>query len=487
MLSNVPALSIMLHSVKVCIIGAGVSGLKAAHTLLQDPNIKETDVIVLEAQARVGGRVLTDSSRSKLGVKYDFGAAWFHDALTNTVLYDSIADGTFNVDSDGYFDDKDLCVYSSETQGVLDVNELKLNRVVEDVERFIEIYYSTSLDTPDMSLDDIVQVYLEKYKQFLTKEQIHYCARMLRYMELWYGIPLRDISAKHCVMNHQGRNLYNKKGYGFVVDKLANQINCPVILNQQVTRVDRDLGERSRNHRITTSSGTTVHADYLVVTVPQSVLALEAEHEYGITWQPKLPKPLVDSLHSMHFGALGKVILEFDHVWWDDSQDRMEVLADKNILLDIPVLFQYPIYIVNYHRVHPQATSLVILIQDPVTQYLEANPHKAWEYMKPMMEKIKMKPVPEPINVLVTDWTQNPYARGSYSSVQVNDDPIDCIVQLSGEYDLCGLGGSSTIRFAGEHTIADGTGCVHGAYNSGTRAAEWILKNLTGKELKTHL
>lgn len=469
------------YTTKVCIVGAGVSGLKTAHTLLHGSKLSSADVIILEAQNRVGGRILTDNSTSKLGLRYDMGAAWFHDALTNSVLYDSIADGSFDVEKDGYFDDKDPAMYSSKSQGKIDSSELKLNRIVEDVERFIEIYYSESSDIPDVSLDDMVEKYISKYGIFLSDTQKNYCGRMLRYMELWYGIPLSKISGKYTVMDHQGRNLYNKKGYGFVIDKLKSQINCPILLGEQVQDIYRDVKNGPKNHKIVTVAGTTIDADYLVVTVPQSVLELPAEHEYGIKWTPALPSALAESFQHMHFGALGKVILEFDHIWWDNTQDRIQVLADGVFVeeSEVPQPFQYPIYVVNYGRVQQGAASLVILTQSPVTDYLEANPEKAWEYMKPMLNTIKVSEIAEPINVIVSNWTQNPYIRGSYTSLYVGDDPNDLVIQLSGEHDFCGLGSGSTIRFAGEHTIADGAGCVHGAYNSGTRAGEWILNHVS--------
>ncbi|GEQ70956.1 hypothetical protein JCM33374_g4637 [Metschnikowia sp. JCM 33374] len=95
-----------------------------------------------------------------------------------------------------------------------------------------------------------------------------------------------------------------------------------------------------------------------------------------------------------------------------------------------------------------------------------------------MLDKISTQPIREPINTIVTDWTQNPFARGSYAAVHVGDDPSDAIIHLSGEFETCGMGSGSSIRFAGEHTIDDGAGCVHGAYNSGERAADWILHHL---------
>ena len=53
------------------VIGAGVAGLTAAR-LLADAG---RDVVVLEARARVGGRVSTDRDN---GLVTDLGASWIH-------------------------------------------------------------------------------------------------------------------------------------------------------------------------------------------------------------------------------------------------------------------------------------------------------------------------------------------------------------------------------------------------------------------------
>ncbi len=45
--------------VEVCVAGAGVSGLKCAHALVNDKSNKfsPSDIVVLEAQQRIGGRI----------------------------------------------------------------------------------------------------------------------------------------------------------------------------------------------------------------------------------------------------------------------------------------------------------------------------------------------------------------------------------------------------------------------------------------------
>lgn len=468
----------MHRETTVCVIGAGVSGLKAASDLSNHPHFGK-EVIVVEAQNKIGGRVQTNRTDSVHGVPYDLGGAWFHDSLTNSVLHDSIKDGSFNIETDGYFDDKDRPYYSREEDGPLDAANSRLHRVTEDIEKFIEIHYGQSLEAKDVSLPEIIQQYYDTYGMFLTEEQKKYAARAMRFYELWHGISHKEMSAKYAVIDHNGRNLYNKIGNGFLVDKLAKSLRCEILLEHQVLKINRDVRGKKRRHLVEFSNGSTIAADYLVVSVPQSILQLESG-PHAISWSPPLPKDLQHALKTVHFGALGKVILEFDHIWWDNSQDRFTVLSDPDDQIKDtpePQPWQYPIHVINYARIHPGTPSLVILTQSPVTDYLEANPHKAWEYMKPMVEKLRTENaiVPDPTNVMVTDWTQNPHIRGAYSAVYPGDSPDDLVIILSGEHDLVGLGASSTVRFAGEHTIADGAGCIHGAYDSGTRAAKWII------------
>lgn len=474
---------------KVTIIGAGISGLKAAETLLSSSIFTPDDIVILEAQNRIGGRLkTTDLSQSKLGIQYDLGASWFHDSLNNIVLEDMINEGLLNPQTDIYYDDKDVQAYSS--SGKVPIVDKQLNRVLEDIEKFIELHFHDSLNTPDMSLQEIVSKFFEKRDQFITPDQKEYCGRMMRYLELWFGICWDKISGKYAVMDHQGRNILNNKGYGFLVQNLTKKISqASFLLNQPVKRIVRRNKEEDKKVLVETTNGLKVYSDYLIVTVPHSILALEPNSTNGIEWVPKLPSNMIDAFNSIHFGALGKVVFEFDSIFWDNDQDRFQIIADdlknfnglSNKLEKLPVPFTYPAYVVNFSRVHGSSSkgSLVILMQAPLTDYLESHPGEAWDYYKPMLQQLSLKPhqtIPDPINTIVTDWTVNPWARGSYSAMFIDDDPSDLIIQLSGEFESCGIG-ESYIRFAGEHTISDGAGCVHGAYNSGIREAEWILND----------
>lgn len=78
--------------------------------------------------------------------------------------------------------------------------------------------------------------------------------------------------------------------------------------------------------------------------------------------------------------------------------------------------------------------------------------------------------VEDPIQVQVTRWGQDVYSFGSYSYIKVGSNGSDCIT--------CGKPVKPCLFFAGEHTSKDYQGCVHGAYESGIRAALEIQESL---------
>ncbi|MDX8346915.1 FAD-dependent oxidoreductase [Cognatiyoonia sp. IB215446] len=64
---------------RICVVGAGMSGLAAASSLAKSGN----DVTILEARDRIGGRIWTDEG---LGAPLDLGASWIHGTEDNPLM-----------------------------------------------------------------------------------------------------------------------------------------------------------------------------------------------------------------------------------------------------------------------------------------------------------------------------------------------------------------------------------------------------------------
>jgi len=71
--------SLQGRSRKICVIGAGVSGLRAARLLAA----AGFEITVLEARDRIGGRI---HQSSRFGLPVDLGASWIHGTQGNPIV-----------------------------------------------------------------------------------------------------------------------------------------------------------------------------------------------------------------------------------------------------------------------------------------------------------------------------------------------------------------------------------------------------------------
>lgn len=94
---------------KVIIVGAGASGIAAASKLYQEGI---TDITVLEAENRLGGRIHSVDFK---GTVVDLGAQWCHGEKDN-IVYEIVKD--LNVLGDSYNDYSDNVYYMSSGQAV---------------------------------------------------------------------------------------------------------------------------------------------------------------------------------------------------------------------------------------------------------------------------------------------------------------------------------------------------------------------------------
>lgn len=531
------------------VVGAGIAGLKAAEVLTSNGK----SVLVVESRDRIGGRLHTVQGYNGTN-KYDLGASWHHDTLTNRLFQEEVdlqlqlqgqiqmkgdtpaanadASAETNVSTNNQtapfvFDDNDPVLVD---KCLGDIKDVGLRLVVDEIEKFVELYYHNDMEEfpkPDVALFDLLILYLSKRHHFLSRNHIWLGVQYARYMELWHGVSWYDLSARDSFFGHQGRNAF-VMNYDIIVRRIASRIREPlgnVMLNTRVTKISRDKKTGEQLVHVADSTSATsdpIRCKYVIVTIPQSLLAANE-----VVFDPPLSSNISEALDKMHFGALGKVIFEFEDCNWDLVSSKIVTLAhvaeetkdkfidlfknsSKNTDWETLVKDAKSILEVTHHDpwnqpllfVNMQKTtgvpSFMMLMAPPLTNYIESlhDKEKTFEFFQPVLSKImevlnapgpiinnmsKTQPITRTVedkgpilrNVIVSDWTNDEYAKGAYSACYPGDDPLDVCLALSG-------GQSSKIRFAGEHTILDGAGCAYGAWESGEREALYILDQMGG-------
>lgn len=438
----------------VVIVGAGMAGIKAAVDLTR----AGVEVLLLEARDRIGGR--THTVRTDNGGVYDLGASFMHETLINPVFDYSVEIGT-----DLYYDDSGYAWYDK--HGEILPTE-KSHRVRDEVQQKAELLYSNDENIPDKSVKDFANSFV-KTRPLLSSSQKVNALLMSRFIELWEGRPWSEISTKWSMGPHAGRDAYVRGGYDSVLESLYNAINQSKFTlrkNTEVTKISQ-RNENDDNVEIMIEDGTKIQCNYAIVTIPLGVL----KEEHTNLFQPGLPQNISDAIENSRFGALGKVILEFEEVFWRTDLDRFVVLPDENTDENKAGPWHAPLFFTNGYLSFGKPV-LISLMAPPTTQFLESSPDKVLEIYKPALETLRVdkeKPLPRVTKQIVSNWTQDKYARGSYSAAKVG---------YNTNFQLAFSEGFGNIRFAGEHTALEGVACVHGAFMSGQREAQRVLQDL---------
>ncbi|MEY2904560.1 MAG: hypothetical protein RJA52_576, partial [Bacteroidota bacterium] len=128
-------IEIIPNGKKVIVVGAGISGLAAAKKLRE----KGFEVLVLEADDRIGGRLKTTKVN---GFDFDEGASWIHGPNGNPIseIAKNSGASTYTTDDESVkVFDKDGKIYSDK---ILSDAEDNFDSVMEDLPRFGQLNQS---------------------------------------------------------------------------------------------------------------------------------------------------------------------------------------------------------------------------------------------------------------------------------------------------------------------------------------------------------
>lgn len=421
----------------VIVIGAGISGLAAARHLVDHGQ----SVLILEARNRVGGRIWT--SRKWADAPMDLGASWIHGIDGNPIYQLAQQAGAETVVTDGdnitYYlpDGRETTDQQSrrlEYWGTTAAGAVTRYQDEQETDTSVRAAVQDSVDTDTLSDTD---------RAFLSYNLNEY--------EHEYSGSVDELSATHFDSDApiEGDDVLFPGGYGQLTDRLGTGLRT--LLEHTVTRVDWTR----TGVTVTTDKGAFA-ARSVVVTLPLGVLQSGA-----VTFGPGLPAGKSDAIRALGFGVLNKCYLRFPRAFW----------ADTDWIGYVPSTDRYGQWAQWINVARP--TGLPILLgfnaADFGREIEKCSDTTIVDGAMATLRTVYGPAIPNPVDFQITRWVSDAYARGSYSYNKLGSTPAmrdDLAATVDGR-----------VHFAGEATHRQSFATVHGAYESGLRAARDIVEH----------
>lgn len=520
---------------RVVVIGAGLAGLAAAKALLEQGF---TDVTVLEASSRIGGRVQS----VKLGhATFELGATWIHGSHGNPIYHLAEANGLLEETTDGERSVGRISLYSK--NGVACYLTNRGRRIPKDVvEEFSDLYnevYNLTQeffrhgkpvnaesqnsvgvftrekvrnrirDDPD-DPETTKRLKLAMIQQYLKVESCESSSHSMDEVSLsafgeWTEIP----GAHHIIPS----------GFMRVVELLAEGIPAHVIqLGKPVRCVHWDQasgrprgpeieprGEGNHNHNageggqgggeplgdrrdedeqwpvlVECEDCEVIPADHVIVTVSLGVL----KRQYASFFRPGLPAEKVAAIHRLGISTTDKIFLEFEEPFWGSECNSLQFVWEdeaESCTLTYPPELWYR-KICGFDVLYPPERYGHVLsgwiCGEEALVMEKCDDEAVAEICTEMLRQFTGNPnIPKPRRILRSAWGSNSYFRGSYSYTQVGSSGAD-VEKLAKPlpYTESSKMAPMQVLFSGEATHRKYYSTTHGALLSGQREAARLIE-----------
>ncbi|KAF5711603.1 flavin-containing protein [Fusarium mundagurra] len=453
--------------VDVIVIGAGLSGLQAA----VDLDKSGLSYIVLEANDRVGGKILSVPASPSSNGLVDLGAAWINDsnqkemyALAQEFGFDLIVQRTEGLSLDqsngtthaiphgqfGDFTDEQLAEILGimvKLQEYVDRSNLEHPHLGPDAGRLDSM---TALEFASNEFGEgIAEVLVAMLARDLLGVEADELSALFLINYIKSGTGLANISSD---TKDGGQYLRNRQGNEMFAIKLAAKLDKKSIkLNSPVVKITQD----KKGCTVKTKNGHKYHSSKVILSVPTCLYP-------KIDFEPHLPPAKKELAHSTELGYYSKSILVFDEPWWRNAN-----LSGILTSMDGPISFtrdtcvpedkQYSITCFHIGQLGRRWSQL------PEQERKDTVMKQLNDAFGTVVGK-----VPEPINVIEKDWLKDPWFLGGPSPVMKPGL-------------LTGAGKSirdpfRNIHFIGTETSIVWKGYMEGAIRSGIRGAREVTE-----------
>ncbi|MDX1541239.1 MAG: NAD(P)/FAD-dependent oxidoreductase [Geminicoccaceae bacterium] len=408
-----------MSGVDVLVVGAGAAGV-AASLVLRRVGLK---VVTLEAKDRIGGRCVTD--RIGPGLPWDRGAHWLHDAERNPLRA---------------YADRIGARYSRRPRKVLHHRHDGFAEPAWTAE--VQAYAERAF----RAVDDAGRRGEDRPASEVVPDHPRFKAMFWSLFAAFNGVEPDRMSTLDHARSRDGANWPVMDGYGQLLADLASGL--PVCRSTPVRRIDH----RGRTLRIQVPNGT-LDARAVLVTVSTTALLGGA-----LTFDPPLPPGHLEALDALPLGGANKVALVFTRNVF--GRDDHHFLAFEHGTLEAARF-----------DVRPAGRDLAIAyFGGRFAAEIEAAGERTMRSFA--LEKLTSaygSGVGRHLrDAMATAWCGDPDIRGGYSCARPGC--ADARRTLSVPV--------GRIHFAGEAASIGAYGTVHGAWQSGERAAARIMQEL---------
>lgn len=442
----------------VIIIGAGFSGL-AALSVLKNSGLS---VCVLEARDRIGGRVLTVRPQT-CRFPIELGAEFVHGE--KNPLWDLILESGVRA------------AFAIRKTWSSSAGKLKFHRdYYSNINMiFEELYAQANSSENDMSFSDFTQVLLTKNSSDGTKLE----RALQQTNDFLHSLMAEDPAAMSIRFLAHGVDAEAQNGsddyriidgYDLLAEYLVESAHSrqPISLSTQVNRVEWQQGkvlciaEQDRKE-------TRISASRALITVPPGLL--DSNHKASIVFDPKLGK----DLSSIGMSRVIKIVVQFCENFWE----RANIDDAGAEYLEFGYLHCADAEISSWWCQHPIVSPILTawVTGDECRRIPEDEPELRHMIARSLACAFAVE-AEDVLQLMVAvywhDWGKDPYALGAYSYRLFNGD--NQAAALAAPI-------ADTLFFAGEASHAEGcSGTVHGALQTGWRAADEILASLNASK-----
>ena len=404
-----------MSNIEVAIVGAGAAGLAAARRLAG----LGVGFVVLEAKRRIGGRACTD--RATLGLPFDLGCHWLHSADRNPFTRIAVRFGFTAVPNR-----LDRRIHGR--NGWTTENE-------RDGWTAFERTQSARLDEAGASERDVPA------DAFLDRSH-----RWSELYEAWFGIlngagPGSVSAVDLARYEDTGDNRQVREGLGTLVARYG--AGLPVRLGAAV----RTVRWRGTGVEVEGRAGT-LRARAAIVTVPTTALGRER-----IRFEPRLPSEKIDAIEGLQLGHALRIAIRFAPGTFGDPRRSHEIFADDSASA---LSFQ----------VHPFGRSMATAYAGAgnAAELEAAGIDAVRSFVVERLAAMFGNGIVERAGTAVmSGWTSDPDIGGAYSFARPGGRDLR-------ERFAAPVG--DRLWFAGEAASRRGFSTVHGAWETGRKAAD---------------